>query len=130
MDSLLAPIITAIVAAISAAYLLREQRRKLGAEADSLTVTAAAKVIQGLQSEVERLSTKFEELESEHQTLSANYELLSRQLQEAQRQLRDAQAENIALRAENDQWRERVRVLEAELARLRQRIEPAEDGDA
>jgi chromosome segregation ATPase len=119
MDNLLAPLLTAIVAAVSAAVLLREQRRKLGAEADSLVVSAADHIIKNLRDELSRLGEQVNELEADYQKLRADHEALVRLLHETQGQLETSQAENRSLRAGNTTWKNRVRALEYELDKLR-----------
>ena len=105
METFLAPLITAIITAATAVFLLRDQRRKLGAEADSLIVGAAGQVVKSLQAEVERLCSKIEELEAEQHANRAEIEQL--------------QAGQIRLTSENRILRARVDTLEQENTHLR-----------
>lgn len=116
MDSLILPLLTAAVTAAATLFLLRDQRRKLSAESESLSVSAAGQVITNLQSEVKRLCERVEELEAEHKGLRTDYLGLDQQLQ-------SSQEENRRLALDNIRWRERVRVMESEIVSLRQLLD-------
>lgn len=116
MDSILLPLLTAAVTAAATLFLLRDQRRKLAAESESLSVSAAGQVITNLQSEVKRLCERVEELETDYKQLRTDYIGLDQQLQ-------TAKEENHRLSMENIRWRERVRVMEGEIVSLRQLLD-------
>jgi predicted RNase H-like nuclease (RuvC/YqgF family) len=112
MDSIIVGVVTALVTAFTAFFLLKEQRRKLGAEADSILVGAAGEVVKGLQSEVVRLRQCIEELEADQKADRAEIEelrvgvnRLTMENQTLRRRVDTLEAENRMLREENEKLR-------------------------
>lgn len=108
MDSFIVTLFSAVlpvaITALTALYLLRAQRRKLGVEADGIIVEAAGKLVENLQAEVTRLTLRVTELEKQSRADRAELSLLRCQMD--------------AMKAENARLKQRVTELEAENKRL------------
>lgn len=127
--SLVVAIISAVASAATAIFLIRTQRRKLGAEADSVIVSAASQLVHDLQAEVARLRERVDELESreaadrdvisnlganqhanqaEISLLKSAVDRLKRENQDLRLRVGTLEAENKSLRDENERLRRPV----------------------
>lgn len=119
LDSFIIPLLTAVVTTVTALFLLRGQRRKLEAEADSLFVGAAGETIKYLQSETARLCQRLAELETDIDTDRTRIQELQAAVSELTKENKGLQATVNRLVVENRDLKVRVATLEVENQKLR-----------